>query len=182
MFRHFFQVVSSWPVVLQGVLGSAVFWAGLGALKLVGKLALRTVDGTTSVISRKRKFQEYIYRRYTSRNGLFNNVVGTYTMMTRAFQGLLVGLIFLCVAFFLAGMYPFPAFYAVCLVGAIIYFGSGLMWLAPSPSWTHEDNYAHWVRVAQLEKELFGSVEEETEKMVTQFAPSQIGATLPPSD
>lgn len=175
-------MAASWPVIIQGIVGSLICWAILKLVGLLGRVLFRVLGNTTSVLEGRRKHQEYMYRRFTSRNGLINNFVGLHYAVSNSLRGLLMGLIFVCISFLFAGLFGLETIFSISLVGAIIYFGLALTWLRPSPKWTQDDNYTHWKRIAQLEKDLFGSVEEETERMISQFAPSRMGTASHPNE
>ncbi len=58
--------------------------------------------------------------------------------------------------------------WVICLVGALMFFGSAFTWLNPSKSWMGDDMVSHWQRIAELEKELFGNVDTRTEQILAE--------------
>ena len=173
----FTEWLNNLPAIVQGALGSALFWVLLQFVQFIGRLFLRAVGRTTATIDQQRKLREYIYRRYTSRSGYINYAQGSMFRLSRAFRGLLTGLIFCSIALLIGG--SSPVIWGVCLAAAIFYFGSALTWLVPNSNWSSADPHEHWKRIADLEKELFGEVEKETLDGITQFtdARKQVNST-----
>ena len=130
MLGRLFNYFSFTSPVIQGAIGSALFWACLKLLQFIGTISRRAIGDTTAVLNRKRKMQEYIYRRFSSREGLINYVQGFQFTQTNAFRGLLSGLIFCCIAVLFGG--SLRLIWGVCLVAALVYFVSALSWLSPS--------------------------------------------------
>lgn len=126
---------------------------------------LRSV-GYAASVDRRKKFREYVYRRYTSRNGLIDPVLGSHITVSHAFSGLLQGLMFVAVALLFGGSVRLV--WVICLVGALMFFGSAFTWLNPSKSWMGDDMVSHWQRIAELEKELFGNVDTRTEQILAE--------------
>jgi len=167
MLNDLIQKLSHLPGILQGAIGSALFWIVLKALEFVAVSFLRFAGRTTAVINRQMKFREYIYRRFTSRSGLVNYVQGFQYVMSRAFTGLLTGLVFCCLALLLGG--SSQVIWGVCLVAALVYFGTALTWLVPRGSWKNDSDLVNWQRIADLENELCGQVEKTTTDMLAKF-------------
>jgi hypothetical protein len=57
------------PVIIQSALGSLLFWLVFELSKILGRLAMNAFGETSKSWLRTRRIQEYMYRRYTSRNG-----------------------------------------------------------------------------------------------------------------
>ena len=169
MYPEWVERAADLPGVIQGALGSLLFWLLLQLGQFIGAQFLHAVGKTTERLEHHRKIREYIYRRYTSMSGLVNYTQGYFFSLSRAFRGLLTGLIFCSIALLLGG--GSPVIWGVCFGAAIFYFGSALMWLIPSSDWRSSSPGEHWKRVASLEKELFGEVDAETLKRIVEFAP-----------
>lgn len=75
---------------------------------------------------------------------------------------------FICVALLIGG--STSVIWGICLAAALIYFGSALTWLIPNPSWTGLAALARWKRIAELEKDLLGQVEQDTNEAITRFS------------
>jgi hypothetical protein len=152
------------PVIIQGALGSFLFWIALQLFKAVGRFLMHLLGRTSKSWAHTRTVQEYMYRRYTSRSGYLNILQGLSYGLNEAFKGLLAGLIYCCIALLLGG--HSPVIWGICLVAALVYFGSASIWLNPSRSWRHDDMHKNWSRVAELEILLFGEVEKDTQKIL----------------
>jgi hypothetical protein len=144
-----------------------VFLLGLSARFLSTSVQL------PSQWQRQRLVQEYMDRRFTSRSGYLYSLQGINYALSKAFKGLLAGLVFCCVALLVGGHAPIV--WGMCLGGAIVYFGWAWSWLSPPSSWRNDDMHTHWTRVAELEKQLFGKVEEDTQKLLDQNPTSHEG-------
>jgi hypothetical protein len=159
------------PIIVQGAFGSALFWLALQAVKFIGQVLLQIVGATSKSWNRQRQLQEYIYRKYTSRGGYLPVLQGLSYSQARAFKGLLAGLIYCCIALLLGARSP--AIWGICLVAAIVYFGSAWSWLSHPGSWGNDDMHTHWSRVAELEKQLMGEVDKETQRILDENPPPQ---------
>jgi len=164
-FASFLNLTNGHPII-QGALGSGLFWVVLRVFQFLWPRFLRLI-GYTVTIDRRKKFREYIYLRYTSMDGLVNSVEGHQLSTSRAFRGLLTGLMFICVALLIGG--STAVIWGICLVAALVYFWSALMWLIPDPSWKGLSALARWQRIAELEKDLLGEIDPSTSEALTRF-------------
>jgi len=178
MLQRLFSYFSLTSPIIQGAIGSALFWAALTLLQSLGIMARRAIGDTTAVLNRNRKIQEYVYRRFSSREGLINYVQGFQFTQSSAFRGLLSGLIFCCIAILFGGSVRF--IWGVCLIAALVYFISALSWLSPSDAWKNDSLGAHWQRVAALEQELFGRVDEHTNNLAAKYAQEEAKKEVKP--
>ena len=171
MFHQLFSKLSDLPTIVQSAAGSALFWIILIVGQFVGSRLLKAAGMTNEMIGRSRKYREYIYRRYTAMSGLINYVQGFQYTISKAFSGLLTGLMFCCIALLVGGSSPIV--WGICFMSALVYFGSGLLWLKPSARWDRDDLPTHWLRIAELEKDLFGKVHKETLDRLADFKQPQ---------
>lgn len=157
---EFWSYIDSLSPFVQGFLGSALC---LGIQFGIGSAAKR-VPIFTEQIRKQLELQsclrEYIYRKFTSRNGLAYYTQGYFLLFSRALRHIVEGLVFMCAALLLAGLSPVA--FAVCLVGGLWFFSKSLTWLVPSSSWSHGESVENWERVVSLEEQLFGKVEQDT--------------------
>jgi len=173
MYPEWLEKADHLPGVIQGALGSFLFWLLLQLVQFIGLQFLRAAGKTTETLGRRRKFREYIYRRYTSMSGLVNYTQGYLFSLSRALRGLLAGLIFCSIALLLGG--GSHVIWGICFGAAIFYFGSALTWLVPSSDWKSASAREHWKRVVDLEKELFGEVAPETHMYIDKLTPEERG-------
>jgi hypothetical protein len=165
--------------VLLGAAGSGLFWLILKVLNYLAVALRRFLGDAAAVADRQKKFKEYIYRRYTSRDGILNTLTGHQITYTRAFREFLNGMIFVCVAFLLGG--STRIIWGIALVGAIVFFWSALSWVSPSASWMGDDMVPHWNRVAELEQELFGEIDKRTQEILAETLKAQESIKTGPS-
>jgi hypothetical protein len=159
-----FEWTNAHPIV-QSALGSFFFWAVLQAFLFLWPRFLRSV-GYAAAIDRRKKYRGYIYRRYASRDGFVDPVIGSHITISHTLRGLLQGLMFVAVALLFGG--SVRAVWVICLAGALMFFGSALTWLMPSRAWMGDNMVRHWQRVAELEQELFGEVDEKTKDILAE--------------
>ncbi len=160
--------ILQWPAIIQGVIGSAIFWLLQMLFVSIGKFVLRQFSQYNSTLAREILFREYIYRKYYSRNGLINITEGFIITFDQIFQYLIRGLIFIVFALLISGVSQFAL--GVSLVAALYYLFRSLLWISPSRNWSGDSNLKHWQRVAEIEKKLLGKVETDTQEHVEQFA------------
>lgn len=153
----------------MGALGSLLATAIVLLLGQLAKLFSRSLQ-LPGFLQRERLLQEYMHRRYTSRSGYLNLLRGLNYALSRAFKGLLAGLVYFCVALLLGGHAPIV--WGICLGGAIVYFGWAWTWLSPPASWSNDNMHNHWARVAELEKQIYGNVQQDTQKILDENPPT----------
>ena len=166
-----YQCVTDLPVIVQGAIGSilgyvlVVFWL---------KIQSRAVRGFGRVVRRQATkmatralFQEYIYRRYTSRDG-FPGVQG---QVWSAYESLrFVFAAFMCVCLglmFAAQGNPIAGFIGSVFFGSALSFViRGRSWVTPKPQWGQGSTADNTRRVVELEIELLGEVQPATKEWV----------------
>jgi len=156
----FLSMISDWPTIVQGALGSALFWIALQLLTIAWKLASKPLGGLGQPYQKEALLREWIYRKYTSRSGLVNLTQGYAITFDHVARYMLQGLIFICLALLLAGFSQVTV--AIMASAAIYYFFKSLAWLTPSRKWRSDAPPAHWQRVAELESLFFGKPDEDT--------------------
>jgi hypothetical protein len=166
MLESFLQRHSLLSPIIQGGFGSALFWIILQFLQYLAPRLRRVIGNAAAVIDEQKKTREYIYRRFTSRDGLLNTVAGFQFSVSHAFHQFLMGVMFVCVALLFGGMTR--VVWGICLVGALMFFGSAITWLTPSSAWMGDSMIPHWQRVAELEQELFGKIDTHTQEILAE--------------
>ena len=162
-----YQKVTDLPAIVQGALGSGLFWLVLKTITFLWLRIARVFGATAAIVNRNQKIREYVYRRLTGMSGLVNYTQGYLYTFSRVLQHVLMGFIFVCIALMVGG--TAPVVWGICLAGAIYYFLSGLIWLVPKDRWKADPPLEHWKRVAELEEELMGKVDAETKERIEQF-------------
>ena len=169
MYSELIKKITDLPAIIQGALGSFLFVIVSYVVQTAIEKIRYLLGKSSEAFNQKRKLQEYIYRRFTSRSGLINPVHGYLFTLAQAFKGLLKGLLFSSVALLIGG--SVPVVWGVCLAAAIYYFVEALSWLTPKSDWKSETLQKHWERVVVLEQELFGKVEEDTLEYLARNSP-----------
>jgi hypothetical protein len=166
--RQLLHKIYDLPAIVQGAAGSALFWIIQKILITMASGMSRLLGHTTRIVNRDKKFREWVFRRFTSRDGLINYSYGYLYSMSRAMRGLLMGLLFSAIALLFGG--SIQVIWGMCLGTAIICFIGAINWVMPSSSWNNTNLTEHWQRVAELEKELFGEADKETLRFVEHYA------------
>ncbi len=157
---EFWSYIDNLSPFVQGVLGSALFWTiQLGISSVARRVPIFT-EQVRKQLELQSCIREYTYRKFTSRNGLVYYTQGYFLLFSRALRHIVEGLVFMCAALLLAGVSPVA--FAICVVGGLWFFGKALTWLVPSSQWSQDDSVENWDRVASLEEQLFGKVEQDT--------------------
>src|ERR1700691_661265 len=134
--------------ILLGAIGSAVFWIVLQLIKFVISRMSKVGSEAWLVAGKRNKFREYIYRRFTSREGLIPASIGFQHSVSQALSYMLTGLMFCCVALLIGGYSKIVL--SICLVSALVYFGNAWLWVTPDKKWRGDNDLDHWQRVAEL--------------------------------
>lgn len=138
MLGQFMDKILQWPVVIQGAIGSFLFWICLQLIKYVLGLIQKGSGQISSSYLREKCIREYIYRKYTSQPGLAFYPQGFFVTFDRVLFNIILGLIFLCISFLFLGISSIST--SVAIIGSLIYFFKGLIWLMPSGDWEHLGN------------------------------------------
>lgn len=164
---RFITNVEPYHTVLLSTVGSGIFWLALQIVQFLAKRFFSIGGNVVETASRNARFREYIYRRFTSRDGLVPSFMGFQHTITKAFSKFLSGIMFVCLGLLFGS--TSKTVWTICLVAAIVYLSSAWAWVTPSKSWKSGTVLQHWQRVAELEKELFGNIEGETAEFVAKF-------------
>ena len=161
------DAITQWPVIIQGALGSAVFWLILEVIRhIIGQVQQR-IKAQTNRAKRDVLTREYIYKKYTSHDGLAYYPQGYFLTFSRVLKFFLIGMMFFAIALFAGGITPL--FLSIGLIGAIYYFSKALSWLIPDRGWHSQKTLQHWARIADLEQVLFGEVMEDTREFIAKW-------------
>lgn len=159
--------ILQWPTIIQGVIGSAIFWLIQVLIIYVGKFILRQSNRYSRSLAKETLIREWIYRKYYSRSGLVNITQGFIITFDHVFQFLIRGLIFIVVAFVFSGVNQL--IFGISLVASLYYLLRSLMWLNPKVDWSSDDALKHWMRIAEIEKTLMGKIDADTQERIEQF-------------
>jgi hypothetical protein len=159
--------ILQWPAIIQGVIGSAIFWLLETLFVSIGKFVLRQSDQYNRAFAKETLIREWIYRKYYSRNGLINITQGFIITFDHIFQYLIRGLIFIVFAFLISGVSQIAL--GISLVAALYYLLKSLLWISPPRNWSGDSNLKHWQRVAEIEEILMGKVDSDTQERIVQF-------------
>ncbi len=163
--------ILEWPIIVQGALGSAIFWMILRLFSYLSNLAAKQI-GLFKLKSKHDKYlREYIYQKYTSSSGLFYYTQGYFLSFKKALEFLLQGILFLLFGFLLSFLHK--VYLIVGLIGAIYYAFKSLSWILPYETNEFSSNLERWERIAQLEKILFGKAREDTLNFIKEFSKSE---------
>jgi len=165
------DAISNWPVILQGVIGSAIFWLILEMLKLATKWLPQTLGYVSKRVEKEILLREWIYRKFTSRNGFINNIQGYLITFDHVFRYLITGLLFACIGILVAGAGKLV--FGIILAATIYYLLRALAWLTPKKEWMGDTLSNHWKRVATLEKMFFGKLDEDTQGFLDKYVSSE---------
>lgn len=158
--HEFWNQIINWPPIVQGALGSALFWAVQAGITRLAKKAPILTERFRKELENQTLLREYVYRKYTSRNGLLYFTQGYFLLFSRALRHIVEGLVFMSVALLLAGVSPIA--FSICGVGGLWFFGKALTWLVPSGSWQRGTPADNWERVVSLEKRFYGEPDQDT--------------------
>ena len=162
------NAISDWPVILQGVIGSAIFWLILELPKLVSKSLSQMLGFVSKRIEKEGLLREWLYRKFTSRNGFINITQGYLITFDHVLRYLITGLLFACIAILVAGIGKLV--FSIILAATIYYLLRALAWLTPKKEWMGDSLSDHWKRVAELEKAFFGKIDEETQEYLDKYS------------
>jgi len=156
----FIKTITEWPSIIQGAIGSALFWILLQILTLIAKKLFQLTGSFKEYSKKNKSLREYIYRKYTSHDGLAYYPQGYLYTFSEVLKYFLEGFIFVCIALLFREY--FSVITSICLVGAIFYFAKALIWLIPHFTWNSTSAEAKWRRIKELEENLFGKISDDT--------------------
>lgn len=154
------EKIANWSPILQGALGSALFWIILQILTFLTRKTAALFVSLDHQMHRERSIREWVYRKFTSRSGLAYYPQGYFLTFYNVLKYFLQGFIFVCIALLVGS--KFGVVYGICLVGAIYFLLRALVWLVPSNKWQSGSLKHHWERVKKLEEELHGKADDDT--------------------
>jgi hypothetical protein len=167
-FEAILKAASDWPVIIQGVIGSAIFWFLLELLKFITRFLSALLGKASKHYEVEILLREWIWRRFLSRNGYINIAQGYLMTFEYVFRYLITGLLFGCVAILVAGSGTLV--FSIILSATIYYLLRALAWLTPRREWSGNSLSDHWKRVAQLEQQLFGELDESTQEYLEKYS------------
>jgi hypothetical protein len=157
-----------WPAIIQGALGSALFWVIQELLIFLGRNYFRRFKGFNNNYIKDALIRELVYRKYSSRSGLVNYTQGFIITFEHVFKYLITALIFIVISLFILGSNKLIL--GISLVGSLYYLLKALQWVSPSKKWLHDTNLQTWKRIGEIETQLFGSVDDDTKDWIEHFS------------
>jgi hypothetical protein len=167
---------SNWPVIVQGALGSALFWLISQILIATWKAFDRARGRLGKRYQRDRDMREWIYRKYTSRSGLSNIVQGYAVTFDHVGRLVIQGLIYISVSLLFSTFLPVVP--GIMGVAALYYFFRAYVWLTPSHTWSNDSVVSNWERIAQLETAFYGKPDSDTTAQLEKLR-TESGAAMP---
>jgi hypothetical protein len=158
--KEFIDTISNWPVIIQGALGSVLFWFVFQLLSLAWKSIGRALGRVGHAYHRESLIREWVYRKYTSRDGLINITQGYLITFDHVTRYVIQGIIFIAIALIISGIEPIT--FGIIITAALYFFFRALNWLTPSHEWSSDSLLAHWQRIAELEQMFFGKIDNNT--------------------
>jgi hypothetical protein len=162
-----FNYITNCHVIIQGALGSALFWLIL----IIGQHLFNLIGSKFSFINKKYKTEilyiEYIQKKLT-RGKRGHEMVSTCTY--QALSYLLRGLVFLGLGFILSNFVPLSNL--IGGLGFLFYLFRALGWLKPFYVGEKETELQRWSRIEEIEKELFGLVKDDTKEKLVELTKS----------
>jgi hypothetical protein len=172
--HEFIDKISNWPVIVQGALGSALFWIVLQFLSLAWRSIGQAIGRVGQMYHRESLIREWIYRKYTSRNGFVNITQGYLMTFDHVARYVIQGLIFIAIALAISGISPIT--FGIIITAAVYFFYKALNWLTPAKEWSSDSLLTHWQRVAELEQKFFGKIDGDTLEMLKSFKDTSEGS------
>ncbi len=167
MIQELWTAVSQWPVIIQGALGSALFWLVLEAGRKILSAFQKEVDKQSSKAAKDRLLREYIYTKYTTHSGLAYYPQGYFISFSHVLRFFVTGMVFVVIALFAGGFSQLGL--SIAAVGALYFFSKALSWLIPDGAWLSHTSLSRWKRIAELEQSLFGMVNDDTKKWICEL-------------
>jgi hypothetical protein len=156
-------LVGEWPVIIQGALGSALFWAVLELVRFAVKKLAAAGTSIRRNATHDAMQKEYVHLRFTSHSGGQDFLFGHFLVLHIALTYVIAGLCVACLGFFLFSFSRLAA--AVCVFNAVVLFLGAVRWLWIKSSYsTHTPEGLR--RLAALERELYGNVRPELEREI----------------
>jgi len=165
--NELYTSITQWPIIIQGTLGSALFWAILKVLTYLFSYIQSSIKKQKSQSKNEKLLKEYIYKKYTSNSGLAYYLQGYLLTFDHVLRFFMMGMLFFSVSLLAGGITKLSL--SIGLVGAIIYFFKSLAWLIPDETWHSEPTSERWKRIAKIEETLWGKAEDDTLGWISKF-------------
>ena len=152
--------ILEWPIIVQGALGSALFWLVL----VLGQRLVGVFSKSATKFSSDWKMEgltrEYIARRMFWDRKL--DVLGFTLCIYHALRFGFRGLVFITLGFISSEF--IPVFGVIGYLGGLFFFLRAAWWVASFAD--KLTKIQHWERVAELETTMFGEVKPETQSRI----------------
>lgn len=152
--------VFQWPILLQGIVASALFTAAFGSFKWI----LSRVRGHAKTVGAMYReyllIQELIYRKYTRGDGLMSFAYGAHLSFRKSlewFAEAATWFLFGCVIYVF-----YPSGSVGPFIAAVFYTYIGKSWISPRMKWLETNGDERWKRIAEIETELDGEPADDT--------------------
>jgi hypothetical protein len=153
-----YEAIKQWPVLLQGVAGSALF-AGLSYLgKTLTKKVIAYLAKANERLRKDNLYRELFHKKYVRLPGMTDSI-----MILSVFQAssyFASGLIFLALGWLFDGLVPLSL--KIGLLGFLYYIFRAGLWLDRLTVEPKETPLQTWERVKEIETELYGVPEKDT--------------------
>jgi hypothetical protein len=159
-----YEAIKQWPVLLQGVAGSALF-AGLSFLgKVSTKKVVTYLAKANKTLRKDNLFRELFHKKFIRLPEMTDRI-----LILSIFQALSYaasGLIFLAIGWLFDGLIPLSL--KIGLLGFLYYIFRAALWLDRLTVESKETDLQIWERVKEIETELDGAPAKDTlEKLKT---------------
>lgn len=152
------EAAKQWPVLLQAVLGSALF----SLISYLGQILYKSIVGKLSLYNASLR-NENLYRelfqkkliRTSDRSGKV-----TLTLMYQGFACLLRGMMFFLIGYLFESIIPLSSI--IGTIGLIYYLFKAMLWVEPLWIEPKISNMQVWQRVYEIEIALFGEAKKDT--------------------
>ncbi len=150
--------------LLIGAGGSALFWIILSLLRYMLSKFSDSFKYISNKVSAENIKREYVFRKYTSQNGLAFYPQGYFATFYEVFKYLLYSLLFISISFLIGGLNQI--IFVIAVIGAIYYIIRGLIWLHHPEQWIKSSGLENWTRVQEIEDNYMGGASKDTLDML----------------
>lgn len=153
-----YEAIKQWPVILQGVAGSALFAAISYLGKALTKRAIAYLSKANERLRKDNLFRELFHKKYIRLPGMADSIMILSVFQASSF--LASGLIFLALGWLFEGFIPLSL--KIGLLGFLYYIFRAALWLDRITVESKETDLQIWERVKEIETELHGAPAKDT--------------------
>lgn len=167
LLRQIFDAITQWPVIAQGVAGSALFAVLSYVGQKLAKNALSSLSKLNQNLRKENLYRELIHRKHLREAGRLNSVL--LVSIYQAFGYLARGLIFLALGWFFEGVVPLSL--KVGALGFLFYAFRAVLWIDSFTVESKESDLQVWRRIRDVEIEMNGAADEDTLAKLKELEP-----------